>query len=183
MKLQWTITVLICLSPVSLAADEHAQRAQSPPVKAGLASEYKKADSLHSGRRIPAGEGRVLQQTRTIAIQLPSGTKITAEVADTPSKRLVGLMFRDQLPHNQGMLFIFENTDFHGIWMKNCRIPLDILWLDQSRKVIHTEENVPPCQFDPCHIYYPLQKALYVLELNTGLIAKEKIRLGAHIQF
>ena len=67
--------------------------------------------------------------------------------------------------------------------MKNCRIPLDILWLDQKQKVIHLEENVLPCQNDPCHIYYPSQKALYVLELNAGLIKKEKIRLGIHIQF
>ena len=123
------------------------------------------------------------EQTRTLSVQLPSGTKITAEVADTPSKRVLGLMFRDQLPDNHGMLFIFENPDFHGIWMKNCRIPLDILWLDQNRRVIHAEENVPPCQADPCHTYYPLQKALYVLELNAGLIEKEKIPLGTHLQF
>jgi uncharacterized membrane protein (UPF0127 family) len=144
MKLRWIFTVLICLFPTLLSADE---------------------------------------QARTLVVQLPSGTKITAEVADTPSKRVLGLMFRDTLPDHHGMLFIFENPDFHGIWMKNCRIPLDILWLDQDRRVIHKEENVPPCQTDPCHTYYPLQKALYVLELNAGLITKEKIRLGAQIQF
>jgi len=123
------------------------------------------------------------EQARTIVVELPSGTKITAEVADTTPKRMLGLMFRDSLPLTHGMLFIFENQDYHGIWMKNCRIPLDILWLNQDRKIIHMEENVPPCQDDPCHIYQPLQKALYVLELNAGLIAKEKIKLGAQLQF
>jgi uncharacterized membrane protein (UPF0127 family) len=123
------------------------------------------------------------EQTHTRTIRLPSGKQITAEVADTPSKRMLGLMFRDQLPEGHGMLFFFDQEDFHGIWMKNCRIPLDILWLDQKQRVTHLEENVPPCQDDPCHIYYPAQKALYVLELNTGAIEKEKIRLGIQVQF
>ena len=123
------------------------------------------------------------EQTRTIVVLFPSGTKIMAEVADTPPIRLLGLMFRDQLPLNSGMLFIFEDADYHGIWMKNCRIPLDILWLDKTRRVIHMEEKAPPCKDDSCQTYYPLQKALYVLELNAGLIAREKIGLGAHLKF
>ena len=123
------------------------------------------------------------EQTHTRAVRLPSGKQITAEVADTPSKRMLGLMFRDQLPGGHGMLFFFDKQDYHGIWMKNCRIPLDILWLDKNRKVIHMEENAPPCEGDSCRTYYPLQKALYVLELNQGLIAREKIGLGAHLKF
>ena len=123
------------------------------------------------------------EQGSTIIVQLPSGTKITAEVADTLPRRMLGLMFRDSLPLTHGMLFTFENQDYHGIWMKNCRIPLDILWLNQDRRIIHLEENVPPCQDDPCHIYQPLQKALYVLELNAGLIAKEKMKLGEQLKF
>ncbi len=123
------------------------------------------------------------EQTRTIVVELPSGTKITAEVADTLPRRMLGLMFRDSLPLTHGMLFIFENQDYHGIWMKNCRIPLDILWLNQDRRIIHMEEDVPPCHDDSCHTYQPLQKALYVLELNAGFIAKEKIKLGVQLKF
>src|SRR3972149_10040157 len=122
-------------------------------------------------------------QNRTIEVLLPSGTKIMAEVADTSPKRVMGLMFRDQLPLNSGMLFIFEDADYHAIWMKKCRIPLDTLWLDKNHKVIHMEEKAPPCGDDSCRTYYPAQKALYVLELNAGLIAREKIRLGAHLKF
>ena len=123
------------------------------------------------------------EQAHTIPVLLPSGTKIMAEVADTPPKRLLGLMFRDQLSLNSGMLFIFEDADYHGIWMKNCRIALDILWLDKNRRVIHMEEKAPPCLADSCRTYYPAQKALYVLELNAGLIEREKIGLGAHLKF
>jgi uncharacterized membrane protein (UPF0127 family) len=123
------------------------------------------------------------EQARTLPVQFPSGTKITAEVADTPPRRMLGLMFRDSLPSTRGMLFIFDHQNYHGIWMKNCRIPLDILWLNQDRIIIHMEENVPPCQEDPCRVYKPLQKALFVLELNAGSIAKEKIKLGAQLKF
>lgn len=125
-----------------------------------------------------AGEGN-----KTLPLQLPSGKKITAEVADTPSKRVLGLMFRDHLPQTHGMLFIFDDLDFHGIWMKNCRIALDILWLDQNRKIIHIEERVPPCQTEPCRVYYPVGKALYVLEVNAGLVAEQKIQPGVAITF
>jgi uncharacterized protein len=120
---------------------------------------------------------------KTATLYLPSGETITAEVADTASKRTLGLMFRDSLPPALGMLFIFETEDYHGIWMKNCRFPLDILWLDKERRVIHAEENVLPCDGQFCRTYYPVLKALYVVELNAGLIAREKIRVGAKLQF
>jgi uncharacterized membrane protein (UPF0127 family) len=126
---------------------------------------------------------RANEQALTTVVELPSGSKITAEVADTVPKRMLGLMFRDSLPLTHGMLFIFESQDYHGIWMKNCRIPLDILWLNKDRQIIHMEENVPPCLDDPCPIYQPLQKALYVLELSAGFIAKEKIKLGEQLKF
>ncbi|MGH7273102.1 MAG: DUF192 domain-containing protein, partial [Nitrospiria bacterium] len=55
------------------------------------------------------------EQNRTMIVLLPSGTQIMAEVADTSPKRVLGLMFRDQLPLNSGMLFIFEDADYHAI--------------------------------------------------------------------
>jgi hypothetical protein len=81
------------------------------------------------------------------------------------------------------MLFIFEQPDFHGIWMKNCRFPIDIVWLDEERKVVHLAESVPPCKAEPCPVYSPLRRASYVVELNAGQAKREKAVLGAAIGF
>ena len=90
------------------------------------------------------------------------------EIADTPQERRQGLMYRKELAVDRGMLFIFDKEDHHGFWMKNTLIPLDIIWLDKNKQVIHIEENVQSCQEDTCPAVYPKQKALSVLELNAG---------------
>ena len=76
------------------------------------------------------------------------------------------------------MLFLFEQSDFHGIWMKNCKFPIDILWLDEARTVVHVENSVPPCKADPCPVYQPLRKAAYVVELSAGQARRGKIEVG-----
>ena len=113
----------------------------------------------------------------------PSGKRITVEIADTDKKREKGLMFRKSLDYNEGMLFIFEEEDFHTFWMKNTYIYLDLIWLDGSKKIVYYVENADPCKGEPCEHYTPLQKAKYVLELNGGFIKKEKLKLGEKISF
>lgn len=116
-------------------------------------------------------------------IKLPSGRLIEAEIAKDPISRAKGLMFRSSLKENQGMLFIFENQDFHSFWMKNTLIPLDIIWISQEKKIVYYVENAAPCKNDPCPSYKPIQKAKYVLEVNAGLIKKEKIKIGDTLSF
>ena len=67
-----------------------------------------------------------------ITITYPKGTRILAEVVDTPAKRASGLMFRDRLAPDRGMLFVFEEAGAWSFWMKNTMIALDILWLAAS---------------------------------------------------
>jgi uncharacterized membrane protein (UPF0127 family) len=114
---------------------------------------------------------------------LPSGTVLQAEVMVKDEDRAMGLMFRPSLPRDRGMLFVFETQDFHGIWMKNCKFPIDILWLDERRSVVHVAEAVPPCKADPCPVYNPLRKAAYVVELNAGQARREKAAIGSVIGF
>lgn len=118
---------------------------------------------------------------RILGIRFPSGRILQAEVAETPEQQLRGLMYRRELPKNRGMLFIYEQDGFYGIWMKNCLIALDILWLDANRRVVHREENAPPCRTEKCPIYTPAQSARYVLEISAGLLTKEGIQLGSLI--
>jgi len=111
-------------------------------------------------------------------VVLPGGEEIVVELAVSTRQRSRGLMFRDQLPEGQGMLLVFSSPDFRSIWMKNVRFPLDLLWLDNSRRVVHFEQNVPPCPEEPCPSYMPLRRASAVLELNAGSIEKWGIDLG-----
>lgn len=118
-----------------------------------------------------------------VPLTLPSGTVLQAEVMVKDEDRAMGLMFRPSLPKDRGMLFVFERTDFHGIWMKNCRFPIDILWLDEERTIVHVAEAVPPCKAEPCPVYSPLRRAAYVVELNAGQARREKAVVGAALAF
>ena len=118
-----------------------------------------------------------------VPLTLPSGKVLKAEVMVKDEDRAMGLMFRPSLPLDQGMLFVFSESEFHGIWMKNCKFPIDILWLDDQKKVVHLEESVPPCKTDPCPVYQPLRKASFVVELNAGQARREKAVVGASLDF
>ncbi|HET9314421.1 MAG TPA: DUF192 domain-containing protein [Vicinamibacteria bacterium] len=118
-----------------------------------------------------------------IPLKLPSGAVLQTEVMVKDPDRQMGLMFRPSLARDRAMLFIFETMDFHGIWMKNCKFPIDIVWLDEQRKVVHVAEKVPPCKADPCPVYAPMQRAAYVVEMNAEQARQEKVVLGATLDF
>lgn len=103
-----------------------------------------------------------------------------AEVARTESQRIKGLMFRKSLAKDKAMLFVFENPSIHNFWMKNCRIPLDIIWLDEDFRVAGISPNNQPCALsgDCPRIWGVLAK--YALEINAGLAAEIGISQGSH---
>ena len=125
----------------------------------------------------------LLASPAVIPLTLPSGKVLQVEVMVKPEDLQMGLMFRPSLPQDKGMLFIFEQSDFHGIWMKNCKFPIDILWLDEEKKVVDLRESVPPCTQDPCPVYKTLRRASYVVELNAGQAQREKAVRGSTIAF
>jgi len=118
-----------------------------------------------------------------IALTLPSGKALQVEVMVKDEDRAMGLMFRPSLALDRGMLFRFEESEFHGIWMKNCKFPIDILWLDEARTVVHVADSVPPCRADPCPVYQPLRKAAWVVELNAGQARREGAVVGSTVRF
>jgi len=118
-----------------------------------------------------------------VPLTLPSGTVLQVEVMVKDEDRAMGLMFRPSLPRDRGMLFVFERSDFHGIWMKNCRFSIDIVWLDEGRRIVHVAEAVPPCKAPPCAVYNPLRKAAYVVELNAGQARREQAMVGTTLGF
>src|SRR5262245_59998767 len=73
----------------------------------------------------------------------------SVEVAIKSEELSKGLMYRESMPADQGMLFVFPSLERHNFWMKNTKIPLDIIWLDNSRRIVHMEKATP-CTSDPC---------------------------------
>ena|SRR3989338_6572263 len=124
-------------------------------------------------RLIPTEEGY-----KTVKI---SGVTVKAEVADTQLKRIEGLMSKKALPHNGGMLFIFDAADYHRIWMMNMNFSIDILWIGKDLKIVDIAESAPPCILN-CPVYSPDEKSLYVLEVNAGFVNENKLKIGDQVE-
>ena len=102
---------------------------------------------------------------------------IELEVVKSGKEKEEGLMYRDYLPQNQGMLFIFEKQDKHTFWMKNTFISLDIIWINKDFKIVDII-SADPCRDLECEIYKPREKALYVIEVNKNFARENNIFIG-----
>ncbi len=105
------------------------------------------------------------------------------EIADDAKERARGLMFRESLSSQTGMLFVFAHPDQYSFWMKNTKIPLDIIWLDQEKNVVFIYPDAQPCPSANCPSILPPEKAQYVLELNAGSSQKIGLNVGAKLEF
>lgn len=106
------------------------------------------------------------------------GQRFDIEIADTEPARERGLMFRDNMPSDHGMLFLFDDLAPRTFWMKNCRMPLDILYFDEKYKLVSVQQRVPACRSEPCPVYPSEGAAKYVLELNAGTADKLGVKPG-----
>jgi len=95
------------------------------------------------------------------------GETIKVEVPESPEKIAQGLMFRENLCDSCGMLFIFEEEKIWPFWMKNTKIPLNIIHINKDFEIVDVIYAVP-CEENPCPNYVPKDKSLYVLEVNGG---------------
>jgi uncharacterized membrane protein (UPF0127 family) len=107
----------------------------------------------------------------------PSGAQFALETAQDDEARARGYMFRERVGEQEGMLFVFDSAGLHPFWMKNCRVRLDIIWLDGDFRVVEIAHDQPPCPPDgPCTSVYPLRAARYVLEVAGGTARREGLR-------
>ena len=112
------------------------------------------------------------------------GERYSVEIADDDAERERGLMFRDRMAADHGMLFIHEEDAPRAYWMKNTRIPLDILYFDADRRLVSMQRDVPPCSLgDNCPPYPSEAPARYVLELNAGEATRLELAPGAELRF
>ncbi len=106
------------------------------------------------------------------------GKCFSVQLAKTQKEQESGLMYRNQLSQDKGMLFIFKNPGIYTFWMKNTLISLDILWIDINNKIIYISKKTPPCTTSICNTYGPSENTKYVLEINGGISDKENFKVG-----
>ena len=114
-----------------------------------------------------------------IEIGLGDGAIIQAEVAASQNERERGLMYREELGEDAGMLFVFEKEDKYQFWMKNVNFPLDIIWVNKDMRVVDIQTAMPCTEH--CIEYTPDYPARYVLEVPAGFTAAHNIKTGALI--
>lgn len=127
------------------------------------------ASELYQRTNGAIGEPKILEKS------------INVILADTEEKRILGLSGRDSLAEDSVMLFIFSQSDFHGIWMKEMKFPIDIFWLDENFVVIDEKISVVPETYPK--IFYPKVKARYVLEGNADFAKNMGIEIGSILKF
>ena len=105
------------------------------------------------------------------------------ERAENLAHQAKGLMYREKLDENKGMLFVFSNETQRTFWMKNTYISLDLIYVSKDKKIVEIKENIEPCQVDDCPTYTSENKAQYVLEVNAGFVQKNQIQIGETVVF
>jgi len=101
-------------------------------------------------------------------VKFPSGAVISVELATTPEERAQGLMYREELAENTGMLFIGSQEKTQSFWMKNTLVPLDIIFIDANGVVVDIKYSFEPCKVPRCPTYTSKAPAKDVLEVNAG---------------
>lgn len=103
--------------------------------------------------------------------------RVEAEVAATPADRAQGLMNRQSLAPNQGMIFVFPVSATHCFWMRNTLLPLSIAFLDEKGAIINIDEMAPQTENNHC----PARPARFALEMNAGWFKAKGLKAGAVI--
>lgn len=119
------------------------------------------------------------------SVEFPRGTimvddiPLEVQIADTEPRRVRGLMFQEQLPYDQGMIFVFSEPGLYSLWMLNMQFSLDMIWFDGDGKVVYIEKDVPPCkttlEITTCQSIIPDGDAKYILEVTSGFVDQNNI--------
>lgn len=126
------------------------------------------------------------------SVEFPRGTikvddvPLQVQVADTEPRRVRGLMFQNQLPYDQGMIFVFDQPGLYALWMLNMQFSLDMIWFDSQGHVVYIEKDVPPCKTAvetmTCQSIVPDGNAMYILEVTAGFVDKYNITKDSKLE-
>ncbi|NJN57523.1 MAG: DUF192 domain-containing protein [Leptolyngbyaceae cyanobacterium SL_5_9] len=147
----------------------------SPPTEASSPSESNQSPAQTETSQANSGQSLPISAQTIIGNQ-----QIGLEVARTPQQQAMGLMFRSEIPDDQGMLFEFEPARPVSFWMRNVMVPLDIIFLLDG-EVQAIAANVPPCTTPTCPTYGPEGAVNQVIELRGGRAAELGLQVGDQI--
>ena len=169
---------LIILLAITLLGCSSTSLTQTDAEKIANASEQKTEQRSQTAEENTSSSSSNLGQMLPITAKTEiKGEIIELEVAQTPKQQALGLMFRESLPHNRGMLFPFSQPKIPQFWMKNVAISLDMIFLYEG-EVKAILANVPPCSVDPCSVYGPDTLIDRVLELRGGRAKELDLKIG-----
>jgi uncharacterized membrane protein (UPF0127 family) len=109
--------------------------------------------------------------------------KVNVELAKTRQEQIQGLMYREHLPEDGGMLFVYNNERKWSFWMKNTLIPLDLIYINSDFEVVDIKHNFEPCKTILCPSHTPLSEAQYILEVNADFAKQNNINIGDKVYF
>ena len=132
-------------------------------------------------------------ESKLAEVKFPKGSvkigdvMLDVQIAETDAQKTRGLMFQNELPYDQGMIFVFDQEQVVPIWMLNMQFPLDIIWFDSDGNIVHMERNILPCksalETATCTVQNADgKKAKYVLEVTSGFIDKFQITQSSKLQ-
>ena len=128
-----------------------------------------------------AGPVAVAEYAWAVAIW-PSGAEFRLEIAADPESQRRGYMDREHVAADEGMLFLSTAESPKSFWMKNCRVPLDLIFLDEEFRVVEIAAEQQPCpEVGECPSIHPMRFARYVLEVAGGSVRREALRVGDRV--
>jgi uncharacterized membrane protein (UPF0127 family) len=168
MKIRRTVWGIIVVAATAGACGQGDAADEAPPRV--LTSEL--ANQEASGAPRPGAGGVV--RTTTLDV---GGVDVTAEIADTPALREHGLMERDSLPPNHGMLFVYPDERQLSFWMRNTPISLDIAFMDRTGTIV----NIATMQANDDSSHVSNGPAMYALEMEAGWFEANGIEAGTRV--
>ncbi len=140
-----------------------------------------------------AGIWSIPSDVKLDLVDFPRGTVkigdvvLQVQIADTGPLYTRGLMFQEELPFDQGMIFVFDGEERRSMWMLNMQFALDIIWIDSNGNIVHIEKNVPSCKTALETVTCPSYKgdnkfAKYVLEVTAGFVDEFNINENSKLE-
>jgi uncharacterized membrane protein (UPF0127 family) len=127
-----------------------------------------------------------MEDLTSTTVTFPNGTRIIAQAMRERIDLTRGMMFRDSLAADHGMLFFHGRMGRYTYWTYQTRIPLDFIWMDRDHRIVEMAVNIPPCPSKAAHEcpnYGGNQDASYVLEVNAGIATKNGLKVGDRLDF